>query len=72
MSGIATLSFVLSVLLVKNRPKVRIEAKKKVEWRHAKDMWRQKFTAYNIIMVSVFLGVSWTFLSQCTYPSIIT
>lgn len=62
---IATISFLACTLLVKNHPKIRIESKKKVQWSHARDLWRQKFTAYNIVMVSVFLGVSWTFLSQC-------
>ena len=63
IASFATLSFFLSAILVKNKPKVSIEPKIKVKWSHAKDLWRHKFTSYNIIMVSVFLGVSWAFLS---------
>ena len=50
---------------MRNQPKVRIEKKKKVQWTHFKDLWRQKYVAYNLVTSSAFLGMAWSFQSEC-------
>ena len=61
------LVFLGTILLVRNKPKQRIEARIKVRWSHAKILWKKKYIAYNAVALSVFLGVSWNFIASCKY-----
>lgn len=63
VTGLALIAFLIALAIVRNEPKVRIEKKKRVEWIHFKDLWRQKYIAYNAVASSAFLGVAWTFQS---------
>lgn len=63
ISSLAALSLIISLLIVRNKPKVRIEKKRKIKWLDFKELWRQKYTAYNAVTSSAFLGVSWSFQS---------
>lgn len=64
---INSLSFLVTFILVKNRPDKIIERINKVEWSHAKMLWRNKFMSYNLVALSVYLGVSWSFQGQCNF-----
>jgi MFS family permease len=64
ISIISTFCFMVSVILVKNKPKVLMEKYKIASFKQIKELWKYKFNTYSIIMSSVFLGVSWTFLSN--------
>lgn len=63
LSACAAVALIVSLLLVRNQPKIRIEKKRRIKWLHFKDLWRQKYTAYNAVASSAFLGVAWTFQS---------
>ena len=60
------LAFIGTISMVRNRPKILNEIMAKVKWKDAKVLWRKKYLAYNMITLSVHLGVSWTFLAVCT------
>lgn len=64
ISILSTFCFIVSVVLVKNKPKTLMEKYKSASLKQVKEMWKYKFNTYCIIMSSVFLGVSWTFLSS--------
>lgn len=63
VSSLAAVALIVSLLLVRNEPKVRVERKRRVELFHFKDLWRQRYTAYNVVTSSAFLGVAWSFQS---------
>lgn len=52
----------MAVLIIRN-PKKKIEKYRKFSFEQVKLLWRQKFNTYSVIMASVFLGISWNFLS---------
>lgn len=54
------------MIIVKNKPKVLLEKYKVVSLKQIKELWKYRYNTYAIIMSSVFLGVSWSFLSSCT------
>jgi hypothetical protein len=66
VSVLSTFCFVASVVLVKNKPKVLMEKYRLANFKQVKELWKYKFNTYSIIMSSVFLGASWTFLSSST------
>lgn len=53
------------MLIVRN-PKKKIEKYRKFSMDQIKLLWRQKFNTYSVIMASVFLGISWNFLTTST------
>jgi hypothetical protein len=61
---ISTFCLVVSVILVKNKPKVLLERYKTISIRQIRELWKYKYNTYLIIMSSVFLGLSWTYLSE--------
>lgn len=58
---LSTVAFLLSLILVKNKPKVPIEKIEKVSWKHAKLIWKQKYLVFNVVASSAFIGLSWSF-----------
>lgn len=67
ISLLSTFFFVVSVVLVKNKPKKMVEKYRMVSFKQVKELWKYKYNTYSIIMSSVFLGLSWTFLSSSKY-----
>jgi MFS family permease len=61
---VSTFCFVVAVVLVKNKPKVLMEKYRLANWKQLKELWKYKFNTYSIFMSSVFLGASWSFLSN--------
>ena len=67
ISLLSTFFFVVSVVLVKNKPKKMVEKYRMVSFKQVKELWKYKYNTYSIIMSSVFLGLSWTFLSSSKF-----
>ncbi len=57
-------------MLVKNKPKKMVEKYRMVSFKQVKELWKYKYNTYSIIMSSVFLGLSWTFLSSSKFNAI--
>ena len=62
---ISTFCLVISIATVKNKPKIPIEKYKSISLKQIKQLWKHKYNTYLIVMSSVFLGLSWSFLAQC-------
>ena len=66
ISIISTFCFLVTALVVKNKPKVLMEKYRTISCKQIKQLWKYKFNTYSVIMSSVFLGVSWTFIYDST------
>jgi hypothetical protein len=64
ISVISTFCFLVAVVTIKNKPKVLMEKYRMASLKQLKELWKYKYNTYTIIMTSVFLGASWTFLSS--------
>ena len=54
---------IATTILVKNKPKRLLEKYRTVSLKQMKELWKYRYNTYLIFMTSVFLGLSWTFLS---------
>lgn len=59
----------MSAFVIRN-PKKKIEKYRRFSIEQVKLLWRQKFNTYSVIMSSVFLGISWNFLSTSKFDII--
>lgn len=61
---ITTTLFILSAATIKNHPKKIKENIKPINLRQFRYIWKNIYNTYTVVMTSVFLGVSWSFLSS--------
>lgn len=64
---ISTFCFILAIIMVKNKPKVLMEKYKTISIRQLRELWKYRYNTYLILMSSVFLGLSWTYLSESNF-----
>ena len=61
---ITTTLFILTGTTIKNHPKKALQKIKPTNLKQLRYLWKHKYNTYTVVMASVFLGVSWSFLSS--------
>ena len=64
---LSSLTFPLSLILVKNKPKTNKEKREKIGSKHVKAIWKNKYLVFNMIAASAFMGISWSFESTSSH-----